>query len=134
MPDRSDNKTPSLAEEQAPSNTGTESNGISETLDPNIDYDVYPDYKLSDIPVPENEPDNETPLGDGTDIYRPEGELGEGRPWLRPISLDEEEPDYSEEIAAWERQKAETGESIYIPPGKRRVEKGGLQDIDANRK
>ncbi len=87
----SDNKKPSLAEEQATSNTSTEGHGTSRIMDPNIDYDLYPDYEVSDIPIPENEPDNETTEGDGTDIYRPEGEFGLARPWLRAIyDLDEE--------------------------------------------
>jgi hypothetical protein len=49
-----------------------------------------------------------------SDIYRPEGDFGLARPWLRPVyDIDAEEPDYSEEIAAWERQKEETGEHLY---------------------
>lgn len=54
-----------------------------------------------------------------SDIYRPEGDFGLARPWLRPVyDIDAEKSEYLEERAAWERQKEETGESIYIPPGK----------------
>jgi len=112
---------PSREGEQARSHPNSDSEADIQTriIDPNVDYDKYPDYEVSQSKRPPNVDDNETPRGDMSDIYRPEGDFGLARPWLRPVyDVDAEEPDYSEEMAAWERQKEETGESIYIPPGK----------------
>ncbi len=54
-----------------------------------------------------------------SDMYHPEGEFGISRPWLRAeYDVDAEEVDYSDEIAAYEKQVEETGESVYVPPGK----------------
>ncbi|MCJ1366916.1 hypothetical protein MMC16_006047 [Acarospora aff. strigata] len=119
MPDR-DTMEPRPAEsERARSHTLGETDGKERIIDPNIDYDKYPNYEVSKIDYPSNEPDDDTPQGDMSDIYRPEGEFGLARPWLRPdYDVDAEEADHSEEMAAWERQKEETGESTYIPPGK----------------
>jgi len=118
MPDHNKKKPSAAEEEQARSHTNSGTDRKTRIIDPNIDYDKYPDYEVLEIKVPKVD-DNETPRGDMSDIYRPEGDFGLARPWLRPVyDIDAEEPDYSEEIAAWERQKEETGESIYIPPGK----------------
>ena len=119
MPDHNGKEPSSAEEEQAHSHTDSETDSKTRIIDPNIDYDKYPDYKVSKIRDLPKVDDNETPQGDMSDIYRPEGDLGLARPWLRPVyDIDAKEQDYSEERAAWERQKEETGESIYIPPGK----------------
>ncbi len=106
-------------EEQAQSPTNGETNSEEKIIDPDVDYEKYPDYEALNFKWPPNRDDTETNRGDGSDIYRPEGDFGLARPWLRPVyDIDAEEPDWSEEIARWERQVEETGISIYIPPGK----------------
>lgn len=131
-------KEPSAAEEeQAHSHTNSGTDRTTRIIDPNIDYDKYPDWEVKENKVL-NQDDYETPRGDMSDMYHPEGDFGISRPWLRPVwDVDAEEVDYSEEIAAWERQKEETGESIYIPPGKTIADlKWGrpLPDKDSKRK
>ena len=139
MPDHNKKEPSAAEEEQARShpNSDSETDNHTRTIDPNIDYDKYPDYEVSELDILPRIDDNETPRGDMSDIYRPEGDFGLARPWLRPVyDVDAEEVDYSEEIAAWERQKEETGESIYIPPGKtiHDLKWGRPLDKDAKRK
>ena len=120
MPDRNTKEPRHADEEQARSHTTrSETDSKERIIDPNIDYNKYPDYEYTPIDYPLNEDDTDTPQGDMSDIYRCEGDFGLARPWLRAeYDIDAEEVDYSEEIARRERQKEETGESIYIPPGK----------------
>ena len=116
-----DKKEPSPAEEeeQARPHTNNDTSSKTRKVDPNIDYEKYPDYEVSELDVGEKVDDHVTPQGDMSDIYRPEGEFGLARRWLRAVyDLDAEGPVYSDEIAAWERQKEVTGESIYLPPGR----------------
>ncbi|KAI9786344.1 MAG: hypothetical protein M1835_003070 [Candelina submexicana] len=117
--------TPSSAREpstpaskaQVPASEHSRADDAGEECNPDIDPSST--FPSTGLPIPPNIDDTETPTGDMSDMYHPEGDFGISRPWLRAeYDIDAEEVDYSEEIAAWEKQKEETGESIYIPPGK----------------